>query len=185
MLRENLKKYREASGMTAKTLADRVGISDTTYRNYENTDRQPDYKTLKKIAKELQVSVDQLLVEAGEELELLYDPETYRKRSLADRAIDGFGRMLLNTEEYLLLDYYRRASVEDQKRAWVILEAYSPQNAVRIYQEACLEKERQVDEGKITIKDYDEWRLQAESKKDEAARGKLPIYEFRRWINQH
>ena len=58
---ENLRQYREAVGLTSKDLAAKIGIKYSTYSNYENQGREPNYDTLRKIAAALGVSIDSLL----------------------------------------------------------------------------------------------------------------------------
>ena len=58
---ENLRRYREAAGLTAKDLAAQIGIKYSTYSNYENQGREPNYDTLREIAAALHVSIDDLL----------------------------------------------------------------------------------------------------------------------------
>lgn len=64
-LRDNLKRLREQQGMTGKEFAASIGISYTTYMNYENSNpekaRWPSEETLVKIAAALHVSLDDLL----------------------------------------------------------------------------------------------------------------------------
>lgn len=61
MFNERLRFLRESSGMTQIELANKIGVAATTYRNYENTSREPNYDTLVKIASVLGVSCDFLL----------------------------------------------------------------------------------------------------------------------------
>ena len=56
-----IREIRRAAGMTAKELADAVGVAESTMSLYENGKREPEYKTLMRIAKQLDVSVDTLL----------------------------------------------------------------------------------------------------------------------------
>ena len=58
---ENLKKYRERLGITAKDFAAQIGTPYTTYTAYENQGREPKFDTLCKIAAALHVSIDDLL----------------------------------------------------------------------------------------------------------------------------
>ena len=58
---DNLKKYRDRLGITAKDFAARIDIKYTTYLAYENDGREPKYDTLIKIASALHVSLDDLL----------------------------------------------------------------------------------------------------------------------------
>lgn len=59
--KDNLKKYREKSGYTAKAFAKTINIAYTTYLTYENQGREPKFDTLIKIAAALHVSIDELL----------------------------------------------------------------------------------------------------------------------------
>lgn len=61
MFSERLRFLRESRGMTQIELAKKIGVAPTTYRNYENTSREPNYDTLVNIANHLDVSCDYLL----------------------------------------------------------------------------------------------------------------------------
>ena len=58
---ENLKRFREKAGITAKDFAALLGIKYTTYMAYENEGREPKQEALCKIAAALHVSIDELL----------------------------------------------------------------------------------------------------------------------------
>ena len=66
---ENLRKYREMAGLTAKDLAAQIGMRYGTYVSYETAGKEPRYDTLKKIAAALHVSIDKLLEYETDELE--------------------------------------------------------------------------------------------------------------------
>ena len=61
MFHRNLRRMRENAGYTQKEFADMLSIRVTTYRNYENTLREPSYDILVKIAEILGTSTDALL----------------------------------------------------------------------------------------------------------------------------
>ena len=61
MFHENLRQARENLEITQKEMAELVGIPVTTYRNYENTLREPGYDILIKISEVLGISTDELL----------------------------------------------------------------------------------------------------------------------------
>ena len=61
MFNKNLKKLRELHGLSQKNMADLLHIAPTTYRNYENTLREPSYSLLVKIAQALNTTTDYLL----------------------------------------------------------------------------------------------------------------------------
>ena len=58
---ENLKRIREARNKKQKEIAKLIGVSEPTYSNYEKGKREPNILTIKKIAKALNVSGDELL----------------------------------------------------------------------------------------------------------------------------
>ena len=58
---ENLKKAREASNLTQVQAAKKLGISDGTYKNYEQGKREPNNEMLVKIANLYNVPTDYLL----------------------------------------------------------------------------------------------------------------------------
>ena len=61
MFSERLRFLRETTGLSQIELAKKIGVAASTYRNYENTSREPNYDTLVKIASVLEVSTDFLL----------------------------------------------------------------------------------------------------------------------------
>lgn len=65
--KENLRYYREKAGLTAKELASKLGISYTTYLNYENIASEPRYSMLLKICHILGKSPNDLLGYTGSE----------------------------------------------------------------------------------------------------------------------
>ena len=58
---ENLKKARKETGLTQKEVADKLGVNYTTYRNYEQGQREPNHRTLAALSNLLNVSTDNLL----------------------------------------------------------------------------------------------------------------------------
>lgn len=61
MFNKRLKELRELRGLTQKEMAEMLHIAPTTYRNYENTLREPGFTLLVKIAQVLNTSTDYLL----------------------------------------------------------------------------------------------------------------------------
>lgn len=61
MFNEILEELRKEKRITQRELAAKLGIARTTYSGYENGTRQPDQRTLNKIADYFGVSVDYLL----------------------------------------------------------------------------------------------------------------------------
>ena len=60
---EKIKSLRERANMTRSNLAEAIGIKYSTLSNYENSVRQPDFETLKRISNFFLVSTDYLLKE--------------------------------------------------------------------------------------------------------------------------
>lgn len=58
---ENLKLLRSATGISQKTLADSIGVSQQSINKYENHNIEPDIATLSRIADYFQVSIDFLV----------------------------------------------------------------------------------------------------------------------------
>lgn len=56
-----IKEIRKSKKITARELAEKVNVAESTMSLYENGKREPDYKTLLSIADHLGVSVDHLL----------------------------------------------------------------------------------------------------------------------------
>ena len=69
MFHKNLRDARESKGISQTELAEMLGIPVTTYRNYENTLREPSYDILIKISDALAVSTDELLGAKTNDLE--------------------------------------------------------------------------------------------------------------------
>ena len=66
---DNLRRAREKAGYeSAKDFSDRLGISYTTYMNYESKGREPKYDRLCEIAAALHVTTDELLGFDGESI---------------------------------------------------------------------------------------------------------------------
>ena len=61
MFHKNLRNIREDCNLTQKQMAKQLGIPVTTYRNYENTYREPSFEILTKICEILHISADELL----------------------------------------------------------------------------------------------------------------------------
>lgn len=55
-----IKESRKSKGLTQKQLAEKIGVNTVTVTRYENNDREPNFETLKKIAIELGISLNDL-----------------------------------------------------------------------------------------------------------------------------
>lgn len=61
MFAQRLEKLRLEKGLTHQEMADMLGITRQAYGNYESGKREPDFKTLDKLADFFNVSLDYLL----------------------------------------------------------------------------------------------------------------------------
>ena len=60
---EKLEAFREAFGEDGRAFAKRIGLSHTAYYYYRNKERQPELKTVAKIAKNLDINPKELLTD--------------------------------------------------------------------------------------------------------------------------
>lgn len=65
MLKDNLKKYRIASNLSQKQVADALQVAATTYASYEQGKSEPSLERLQEIASILKVTVEKLLSATG------------------------------------------------------------------------------------------------------------------------
>lgn len=70
-----LAKIRKQRGETQRSLAAKVGVTDTAISNYEIGIREPRLKTLKKIASALECSVNELIEDDDDDREISGMPE--------------------------------------------------------------------------------------------------------------
>ena len=61
MFNQNLRRIREENNISQTEIANMLKIPVTTYRNYENTNREPGFDLLVRISEVLCVSTDKLL----------------------------------------------------------------------------------------------------------------------------
>ena len=109
----NLRNYREAAGLTQLQVAERLGITKSTYCNYESGKREPDVAKIKKIAKALGVSADALL-ETGHDSKKapLYSSEAMEVAKTFDQ-LDGHGRGAVKA----ILDFEHASAVAEKRQS--------------------------------------------------------------------
>lgn len=95
---EKIKSLREKRNLTRSRLAEALGIKYSTLSNYENGVRQPDFDTLKLIARFFSVSTDYLLEETNN--------DNYSNRNTSYTLTE-------DDEIRLLIDESRHISKED------------------------------------------------------------------------
>ena len=61
MVGKNIKRLREAKGMTQEQLAEKLNVTRQAVSNWENEKTQPDIDTLHRISQELDTSIEELI----------------------------------------------------------------------------------------------------------------------------
>lgn len=112
---KRLRLFRQKAGYrTAKDFAEKLGLPYTTYVAYENTDREPQYKNLKRICQLLNVSSDDLLMvdPLKSKQERLREIDTKQKKQVLDlltmalNAADGHVSLEYDEQrEVVLIDF--------------------------------------------------------------------------------
>lgn len=99
-LGDNIKKLREAKNLTQQQLADKLYVSRQTICRWENGSRCPDLITSKRLANELEVSMDELISEDINDTRVdfkIWKLEKIRNR----RNLQEFQRRVLNFIEII------------------------------------------------------------------------------------
>lgn len=97
---ENLKKLRKIHEATQQTVADYLGITRSAYSNIENDNRDPDTKTLLKLADYYNVSVDYLLGRENKKEAPLPVPMLGKD---AQKLLDMYGEMSKESKDQVML----------------------------------------------------------------------------------
>lgn len=104
---ENLKLLRSDVGISQKTLAEKIGVSQQSINKYENHNIEPDIATLSRLADFFHVSIDFLVGRTSCQLPPMES-----------------GKLGVSFEEESLLCRYRALSPKQQKAVQVILDSY-------------------------------------------------------------
>ena len=104
---ENLKLLRSVAGISQKTLAESIGVSQQSINKYENHNIEPDIATLSRLADYFHVSIDYLV-----------------GRTDCQRMPTSDGKTDITPEEELLVCRYRALTPGQQKAVRVVLESY-------------------------------------------------------------
>lgn len=104
---KNLKKLREEAGVSQKTLAESIGVSQQSINKYENHNIEPDIETLIRIANFFNTSVDYVIgnTEVRRKIEIVHTFE-------------------LNDEEEKVLVGYRKLNRKQKDSIGLIMENY-------------------------------------------------------------
>lgn len=103
----NLKKLREAKGISQQVLGDMIGVSQQSINKYENHASEPAIDVLISMAEYFNTSVDYLI-----------------GYSEINRKNERYSPTDLNEEELQLVSSYRRLSKKERESIRLILENY-------------------------------------------------------------
>lgn len=107
MMLENLKKLRNEAKISQKQLADAIGVSQQSINKYENHNIEPDIDTMIHIADFFGTSVDYLIGHTN----IRHKIETVHPSDL-------------NTEEYGIIESYRKLSQKQKHSIGIIMDSY-------------------------------------------------------------
>lgn len=104
---ENLKKLRQEAGISQKTLAESIGVSQQSINKYENHNIEPDIETLIQIAEFFNTSIDYVVghTDVRRKIEIVHTFE-------------------LNDEEEKVLVGYRKLNRKQKESVALIIENY-------------------------------------------------------------
>ena len=104
---ENLKSLRKEFGVSQKTLAEAIGVSQQSINKYENHNIEPDIATLIRIADFFNTSVDYIIGNTD-----------------IKRKIEKVHSYQLNSEEGVMLEKYRQLSNKQKLSIDMIMDNY-------------------------------------------------------------
>lgn len=114
---ENLRQARKNSGLTQKEVADKLGIGQSTYKNYEGGLREPNGNTTVLLANLFHVTTDYLLGrDAGELGPVEQLAGQFNMTALEQKILDNY----LSLPEEMrqdLMEFLRKSVQEVQKEA--------------------------------------------------------------------
>ena len=104
---ENLKRLREEAGVSQKTLAEAIGVSQQSINKYENHNIEPDIETLRRMADYFETSVDFLIGHTD-----------------VRRKIEPTESYALNETEAALVDSFRALTPEQRQCIIMTMKAF-------------------------------------------------------------
>ena len=105
---KHLRKLREESGISQKTLADAIGVSQQSINKYENHNIEPDIETLIRMAEFFNVSIDYIVGHTD-----------------IKRKIEAVTHYDLNDNEAYFIGEYRKLSKKQQESILLIIDNYN------------------------------------------------------------
>lgn len=114
MLPDKLRKLRAGTKLTQSEFAQKIDVARTTYAMYEQGKREPDYETLRNIAKFHDVSLDYLLGETDSK-------ERKNKITIIDEEFEAFVNDPSLERWYKELPENEEEDLQALKQMWEII----------------------------------------------------------------
>ena len=119
---ENLKQIRINKGFSQKEIAERLGVSQPSYAQYENGKRNPKLETVRKIADALGIYISDLVVDWKQ-----YSPTEYAQDIMnditqgalnsAEEAVSSGKKVLNDVKETCIISDFRKLNKNGQDKA--------------------------------------------------------------------
>lgn len=106
-----IRKLRTEKGFTQKEMAEMIGIPYSTYSNYENNNREPSLEQLNKIAKALNLTLQNLISPGSITTEVILDSDEMATLYLG--IISNLEKM--NAEGFRETEHYTRYLLSDSR----------------------------------------------------------------------
>lgn len=119
---ENLKQIRINKGFSQKEIAERLGVSQPSYAQYENGKRNPKLETVRKIADALGVYISDLIVDwkqygSSEYAQDIINDITQDVISSAEEAVFSGKEVMRDLKETFIISDFRKLNKEGQDKA--------------------------------------------------------------------
>lgn len=108
---EQLKRARNAHGLTQQQVADMIGITNSTYCGYETGKRQPDVEKIKLLARALNTSGDVLLETGFADEHSLSFPDSVRLKEV----LEVFKTLNPDFQNFALEQLKKLAELQEKK----------------------------------------------------------------------
>lgn len=118
MLGDKLIFLRKSRGWTQEEISKKIGVHRGTYSNYETNKREPDYKTLKKLADIYEVTTDYLLGREKNEAVDIKEALTNKKATWGGKELTPEQREILTEFFAMIRDRVKEGKkVNEEKKA--------------------------------------------------------------------
>lgn len=122
---ERLKILRKEKNLLQKDIAKVINVGRSTYVKYENGDSEPSLKILVELATFFDVSTDYLLGKAN-----------HKNEKEKPVHVDELKQPSLSPESKILLSAYSKATEEDRRVLWTLLDRYLTPNEKQYFSQS-------------------------------------------------